>query len=234
MTAMAATAETNEPAPRAAVPTVSGYVDTITAGRAFGWAWDAEHPSARIAIRLESEGTVVSEGLADRLRVDLKSNGIGDGAHAFEFALPDGVPADGVRVVALCPASGQAIELAPRAAGPMPESGGNPDDLRDMVRMLYRWQRQLQQNLESLNGTVAELCCDAAKAPASATAEQTQVLARHLETLEAAQLRLDAALRQQTGITEALQRAAQDRLARVLAGAAALFAAAAFMVALLM
>lgn len=234
MSAMAATAETTEPAPRPPVPTVSGYVDAIMSGRAFGWAWDAEHPSARIAIRLESEGTVVGEGLADRLRVDLKSNGIGDGAHAFELALSDGVPVDGVRVVALCPATGQAIELAPRAAGPMPEAGGNPDDLRDMVRMLYRWQRQLQQNLESLNGTIAELCRDATKAPASATAEQTQVLARHLETLEVAQLRLDAALRQQTGITEALQRAAQDRLARVLAGAAALFAAAAFMVALLM
>lgn len=231
---MAAAAKTGEPAPQIAVPTVSGYVDAITAGRAFGWAWDAEHPSARIAIRLESEGAVIGEGLADRLRVDLKSNGIGDGAHAFELAIADGVPVDGLRVIALCPATGQAVELAPRAAGPMPEAGSNPDDLRDMVRMLYRWQRQLQQNLESLNGTVAELCRDAAKAPAGATAEQTQVLARHLETLEAAQLRLDAALRQQTGITDVLQRAAQDRLARVLAGAAALFAVAAFMAALLL
>lgn len=233
MSAMTATTATTETAPPPAVPTVSGYVDAITGGRVFGWAWDAEHPSARIPIRLEADGITVGEGVADRLRVDLRSNGIGDGAHAFEIALPDGVASDSVRILALCPVSNQTIELTPRAAGPVPDLGNVPDDMRDMVRMLYRWQRQLQQNLESLNGTVAELCRDAAKLPANATAEQTQALAKHLETLEAAQLRLDTALRQQTCVTESLQRTAQDRLARVLAGTAAMFAVAALMAALL-
>lgn len=68
---------------------LKGRVDAIDQGRVFGWAFDPETPEKRLAIRVLLDGTVIAEALADRNRSDLKRNGIGDGNHAFEIALPD-------------------------------------------------------------------------------------------------------------------------------------------------
>ena len=68
---------------------LKGRVDAIDQGRVFGWAFDPETPEKRLAIRVLLDGKVIAEALADRNRSDLKRNGIGDGNHAFEIALPD-------------------------------------------------------------------------------------------------------------------------------------------------
>lgn len=68
---------------------LKGRVDAIDQGRVFGWAFDPETPEKRLAIRVLLDGKVIAEALADRNRPDLKRNGIGDGNHAFEIALPE-------------------------------------------------------------------------------------------------------------------------------------------------
>src|SRR5689334_22274800 len=100
---------------RAAVrPTVAGYLDAVTGSRIFGWAWDPERPDARIAIRFQVGGEIVAALIADAKREDLVANGIGDGGHAFEVALPDGIDPKAVRVLAVCPHSGETLELQQR------------------------------------------------------------------------------------------------------------------------
>lgn len=68
---------------------VSGRVDAIDQGRVFGWAFDPTTPNKRLAIRVMLDGKTIAEAAADRDRPDLKRNGIGDGKHAFEIALPE-------------------------------------------------------------------------------------------------------------------------------------------------
>jgi hypothetical protein len=55
----------------------------------------------------------VASAVAERARVDLRRNGVGDGAHAFDLALPAGVVGNGVRlrVVAVHPEGGESLEL---------------------------------------------------------------------------------------------------------------------------
>lgn len=68
---------------------VNGRVDAIDQGRVFGWAFDPAEPHRRVAIRVILDGKTIAEATADRERPDLRRNGIGDGKHAFEIALPE-------------------------------------------------------------------------------------------------------------------------------------------------
>ncbi|RVI93530.1 hypothetical protein CN186_16135 [Sinorhizobium medicae] len=68
---------------------MSGRVDAIDQGRIFGWAFDPAAPTKRLTIRVYVDGSAIAEAVADRNRPDLKRNGIGDGSHAFEIALPE-------------------------------------------------------------------------------------------------------------------------------------------------
>ena len=68
---------------------VNGRVDAIDQGRVFGWAFDPAEPQRRVAIRVILDGKTIAEAAADRDRPDLRRNGIGDGKHAFEIALPE-------------------------------------------------------------------------------------------------------------------------------------------------
>lgn len=70
---------------------MNGRVDAIDMGRIFGWAFDPVSPDQRLTIRVLLDGKVIAETVADRNRPDLRRNGIGDGNHAFEIALPDPV-----------------------------------------------------------------------------------------------------------------------------------------------
>lgn len=66
---------------------VRGLIDNATADRLYGWAWDANHPGARLKVELRLAGEVVANTIADFVRPDLARTGIGDGCHAFEFPL---------------------------------------------------------------------------------------------------------------------------------------------------
>ncbi|OOG69797.1 hypothetical protein B0E45_15810 [Sinorhizobium sp. A49] len=70
---------------------VNGRVDAVDGGRLFGWAFDPAAPDQRLKVRVLLDGAPVAEAIADRNRPDLKRNGIGDGKHAFEIALPEAV-----------------------------------------------------------------------------------------------------------------------------------------------
>lgn len=70
---------------------VNGRVDAIDGGRLFGWAFDPVAPGQRLKVRVLLDGAPVAEAIADRNRPDLRRNGIGDGKHAFEIALPEAV-----------------------------------------------------------------------------------------------------------------------------------------------
>ncbi|WP_025662026.1 hypothetical protein [Rhizobium sp. IBUN] len=70
---------------------MNGRVDAIDMGRIFGWAFDPVSPDQRLTIRVLLDGKMIAETVADRNRPDLRRNGIGDGNHAFEIALPDPV-----------------------------------------------------------------------------------------------------------------------------------------------
>ncbi len=70
---------------------VNGRVDAIDGGRLFGWAFDPVAPDQRLKVRVLLDGAPVAEAVADRNRPDLRRNGIGDGKHAFEIALPEAV-----------------------------------------------------------------------------------------------------------------------------------------------
>ncbi|ABR63504.1 hypothetical protein GOC91_17135 [Sinorhizobium medicae] len=87
---MAAVSEKSNAAPEQDnTKPMSGRVDAIDQGRIFGWAFDPAAPTKRLTIRVYVDGSAIAEAVADRNRPDLKRNGIGDGSHAFEIALPE-------------------------------------------------------------------------------------------------------------------------------------------------
>lgn len=96
-----------------AIPTIEGRVDAIDRERLFGWVWSPERPDARIEVIVRLNGHTLLRVKAENERVDLRRNGIGDGAHAFEAELPEAALAsvENVTVFAITPETGDQIEL---------------------------------------------------------------------------------------------------------------------------
>jgi hypothetical protein len=70
-----------------------GYLDRATRSTIEGWAFaGAGEGPVRLAILVN--GAVVGQTVADRYRADLEAAGIGNGRHAFRFALPHGLSPD--------------------------------------------------------------------------------------------------------------------------------------------
>ncbi len=66
-----------------------GALDHITPeGVVEGWCWDAESPAEQLRVNINVDGKIVGAAIAGLFRDDLKSAGIGDGAHHFRFILP--------------------------------------------------------------------------------------------------------------------------------------------------
>ena len=221
-----------------AQPTVIGYVDAITAGRIYGWAWDRERPAAKIAIRFEVAGETVAAVIADVLREDLKESQIGDGAHAFEAVLPEAVKPNEMRILAVCPKTGSTVELARRAPTGA-ASAGAPGDIREVVQTLCRSHHVIHRNLQSVAAAVADVRkaangeeTAAKEAEQSAAKERAAVLSR-LDSLEAAMLRVDGLVRDQGSALQGLQQRPVDRISRLLSGVAVGLAAAALALTLL-
>lgn len=132
---------------------LKGRVDAIDQGRVFGWAFDPETPEKRLAIRVLLDGKVIAEALADRNRPDLKRNGIGDGNHAFEIALPEAANARAGDLV---------VMAATEKGGELPLRVPKPDEqaaealiaaplakVLDKLDVLMAAQRQLQVSQRS-------------------------------------------------------------------------------------
>ncbi len=136
------------------VKPMNGRVDAIDQGRIFGWAFDPMAPDQRLTIRVLLDGKVIAEAVADRNRPDLRRNGIGDGKHAFEIALPDPVQsrASELVVVAL---NGSGSEQALRVPQPDEQAAealiaAPLAKVLDKLDVLMAAQRQLQVSQRSL------------------------------------------------------------------------------------
>lgn len=87
---------------------IQGRIDAFEDGRLYGWAWDAAHPQSRMTIQVFLDERRLLTTVADTPRVDLRRNGIGDGAYAFDIELPQEAKAapDGLSVIAVSPLDG--------------------------------------------------------------------------------------------------------------------------------
>ncbi|MGO4706820.1 hypothetical protein AB4072_13710 [Microvirga sp. 2MCAF38] len=92
---------------------IQGRLDAIESRRLYGWVWDRGHPAERLLVRVLSRGRMVASTTADRPRIDLRRNGIGDGAYAFEVELPEAIghEQDGLEVVAVSRSTGEEVVL---------------------------------------------------------------------------------------------------------------------------
>ncbi|QRM53303.1 hypothetical protein [Sinorhizobium sp. BG8] len=152
---MANPAERPDPAPEQdnAKP-MNGRVDAIDQGRIFGWAFDPTAPDQRLTIRVLLDGKVIAEAVADRNRPDLRRNGIGDGKHAFEIALPDPVQsrANELVVVALNKSGSEQTLRVPQPNEQAAEAliAAPLAKVLDKLDVLMASQRQLQVSQRSL------------------------------------------------------------------------------------
>lgn len=155
---MANPAERLDPAPEQdnAKP-MNGRVDAIDQGRIFGWAFDPMAPDQRLTIRVLLDGKAIAEAVADRNRPDLRRNGIGDGKHAFEIALPEPVQsrASELVVVALNKSGSEQPLRVPQPDEQAAEAliAAPLTKVLDKLDVLMAAQRQLQVSQRSLQRT---------------------------------------------------------------------------------
>ena len=67
---------------------IDGRVDEVREGQVFGWAIDKNAPGRRLPVDILLDGEVVSQTVADGMRLDLAQVGVGDGRHGFAAWLP--------------------------------------------------------------------------------------------------------------------------------------------------
>ncbi len=136
---------------------MNGRVDAIDMGRIFGWAFDPMAPDQRLIIRVLLDGKVIAEAVADRNRPDLRRNGIGDGKHAFEIALPEPVQSRASDLVVVA-RNGSGSEQALRVPQPDEQAAealiaAPLTKVLDKLDVLMASQRQLQVSQRSLQRT---------------------------------------------------------------------------------
>jgi hypothetical protein len=205
---------------------VVGYIDEVLEDRIYGWAWDRRRPEHRVEIQIWMGDRPIATTMADRARSDLRLNGVGDGMHAFEVALPEAAPGNAAKPIRVLARSitGDLIELRRRpppedvdAKAPLEASLRRIFDeletLRAMQNRLGRATQATLGDLRRLSGTV-----DAAPRASAANAEelralqsqQTAMLER-LGTIEAFALRVDATMADLAGRVDALAERPRER-----------------------
>lgn len=98
--ALADIAETTPiPTPVQSPAALRGYIDAVEGTRIFGWAWNPAKPQDRLEVSIFAAGRLLAKAIADKPRIDLRRNGIGDGAHAFDLDIEAIGAGDSVRVV---------------------------------------------------------------------------------------------------------------------------------------
>lgn len=147
---------------------IQGRADTVESGRLYGWAWDRARPKERLLIRVLMSGRMVASATADKPRVDLRRNGIGDGNFAFEVELPPSLSGANMRdqmtVIAVSPATGEETvldtpsndERAAEAAVAAPLSR-----VMDQLEVLIAAQRRSQiiqrESVEAMRATAEQV-----------------------------------------------------------------------------
>lgn len=155
-------------------PGIRALIDNASADRLYGWAWNAADPDRRLTVELRLADKAVASATADLPRPDLAGNGIGDGCHAFEFALrPEWVERRGELSAVVRCEDGADVPVAVRVR--------RPDDAQVGTR--------LQRSVENLAAEQAALRQEMAARP-DASAD----LRERLDQLEMWVARLDARL----------------------------------------
>ena len=71
-----------------------GNLDLVQRTRIAGWAADPASPETRVVLVVLANGAQIGRVVAGSYRPDLEEAGIGDGRHAFDLVVPDGLAAD--------------------------------------------------------------------------------------------------------------------------------------------
>lgn len=82
-----------------------GYIDAVEGARIFGWAWNPAKPQDRLEVSIFDGNRLLTTTVAEKPRIDLRRNGIGDGAHAFDVDL-EAISGNALRVVVSHPDQG--------------------------------------------------------------------------------------------------------------------------------
>jgi len=143
-----------DPAPAAATAEIVGNIDAIADGVVYGWAWDRAHPEATLAVRLYADDRELGTALADVPRPDLRRNGIGSGAHAFTFVLPEDALGADLRIAAFAedPDSGEPVALGRRRVGTVEDQdlAAELKRMQDTVDRLLDAQRAIYRNVRAI------------------------------------------------------------------------------------
>ncbi|MCA1449863.1 hypothetical protein I6F26_25225 [Ensifer sp. IC3342] len=178
---------------------MNGRVDAIDQGRVFGWAFDPATPNKRLTIRVLLDGNVIAEAVADRNRPDLKRNGIGDGSHAFEIALPEAAAVRAAELVVTA-LDGRGTEQRLRVPRPDEQAAealiaAPLTKVLDKLDVLMAAQRQLQVSQRSLlrtqNDESGETETQGLAAIGDAVATLRSEVAQRLDDLDVHLMRLD-------------------------------------------
>lgn len=172
------------------LPEVTGYVEAATADRLVGWAWAPASPDQRVRIELRLGETIVARTVADLPRADLLANGVGDGRHAYEVAVPPEFRsrAAELRVFAQLGDKPATPIGAPPAAEELSAQVGK---LMQGMDVLVNSQRVMHRNLQaaltgrtaSQNGETEAILAKVADLQAT-TAEQMSVMERFVVRLD--------------------------------------------------
>src|SRR5215469_8701814 len=68
-----------------------GFLDGISERVIWGWVYNRSDPDSSLVVQVVINGAIAGFSLADQYRNDLASSGIGNGHHAFQFAIPNSI-----------------------------------------------------------------------------------------------------------------------------------------------
>jgi hypothetical protein len=205
-----------------------GRLDAIENRRLFGWVWDADRPDDRLVVTVRWEGRVVATTIADRPRIDLRRNGIGDGAHSFDVELDDEAFAvrDRLTVMAASPSTGAELALQlPAAAERAAEAAiaAPMSRLLDRLDVLLAAQRRIQLSQKEASDRSSEVADNATRlvslaselteSNVAAQASQAEIIHR-LSEIDVFLLRFDSILANQDRRLKALADQASRPLRR--------------------
>lgn len=180
---------------------LEGCLDALTEGKIFGWAWDRERPEDRLVIELRQGDTILATGVADRRRADLAGSGIGDGAYAFEIALPSDCASDALAVHVNSPSTDKTTVLTLR---PSPQPDDLPGELQRLSAGMHGVSLVQKQTANMVQGLLREIRESGGSEDRLAVIEQRlselsaaqQALGKQFETTEVFLMRFDGLLRQ--------------------------------------
>ncbi len=190
--AMAGQAEAPQPSGGGAASLarwLEGYIDTASASRISGWAWDPQAPQRRVTLDLMDGETRIARVVADDYRSDLVPAGIGDGYHAFAMQLGDVTLPRARNVLRLCcaetgaevPGSPVIIErpmpAAPADVAPSLPPGSVAHLAEELVEEVVE---ELAEELVAALTVVGEALDEAAVPPLAASADGSAAGVRNL------------------------------------------------------